>query len=220
MALEKLLITPLPPSGLAEIEVQFNPTTLSIGKTVNWGPKTPSANTARDSNRELDAAPIQFNGGGGRSLSVELFFDVTEQGPGADVRTETNQVVALTRIERDQPQPPVCRLSWGNAPEGSDFPLQVVVNSLTQSFKLFRETGEPLRATLTVGFVEYINAEDNKRETDPELSTYVVKRGDSLSGISAKLYRDPAQWRVIALANRIEDPLRLKVGERLTIPKI
>jgi nucleoid-associated protein YgaU len=34
------------------------------------------------------------------------------------------------------------------------------------------------------------------------------------------MYSDPALWRAIALANRLDDPRQLQIGQRLQIPKI
>jgi nucleoid-associated protein YgaU len=34
------------------------------------------------------------------------------------------------------------------------------------------------------------------------------------------MYGDPALWRAIALANRLDNPRRLQIGHRLQIPKI
>src|SRR5262245_59363083 len=121
MTLAKLTITPLDPSELEPIEVLFNPNTYSIAKPVSW--TQPTSGGGRQTYRELDAPPLVFGGGGARSLSLQLFFDVTERGADADVRTETNKIVALTRIERERQQPPVCRVSWGAEQSGSDFPF-------------------------------------------------------------------------------------------------
>ena len=101
-----------------------------------------------------------------------------------------------------------------------DFPFDGVVTNLTQSFVLFRAGGQPVRANLTVMFAEYIKPVQNQQETDPDFTTYLVKRGDSLSAIAAKLYGDPALWRVIAAGQRIDDPRRLPIGSRLAIPKV
>lgn len=229
MALEKLKIEPLAPSALAAFDVLFNPNSYSIVKPVTWTQQSVSgegigaAATATATHRGLDAPPLEFGGGGSRTLTLQLFFDVTEGGADGrttDVRAETNKIVALTRIERDQGHPPVCRVSWGRAaPQNMDFPFDGVVTNLTQNFVLFRASGEPVRANLTVVFTEFIDPEQNKRETDPDLTTYLVKRGDTLSAIAAKLYRDPSQWRVIAAANGIDDPRHLRIGVRLAIPK-
>ena len=50
--------------------------------------------------------------------------------------------------------------------------------------------------------------------------TYVVKDGDSLSGIAAEVYQDRARWRSIADANRssLGESNRLRIGQVLVIP--
>jgi nucleoid-associated protein YgaU len=46
----------------------------------------------------------------------------------------------------------------------------------------------------------------------------VVGSGDRLDAIAAARYNDPAQWRRVAQANKLDDPRRLPIGSRLTIP--
>jgi nucleoid-associated protein YgaU len=214
--LEKLSIKPLPPSKLEAITALFNPNAYSITKTLSW-----SQNSSSD--RKKNAPTLTFGGGASRQLNLELFFDVTEPVNDQeieDVRELTNEVVALTRIERDLGRPPACEISWGAAPAGSDFPFTGVVTSLTQKFVLFRADGKPVRATLTLAFMEFLDPEKDQRETDPEFTTRVVRRGDTLSSIAAEVYRDPSLWRLIAEANAIDDPRRIPAGLRLNIPKL
>lgn len=47
---------------------------------------------------------------------------------------------------------------------------------------------------------------------------HTVKRGDTLSRIASRYYGNANLWRRIATANKIRDPRKLKVGQRLTIP--
>lgn len=47
---------------------------------------------------------------------------------------------------------------------------------------------------------------------------YVVKRGDTLSGIAAKVLHHANMWGRIASLNHIRDPRKLKVGQRLRMP--
>jgi LysM repeat protein len=222
--LAKLNIQPLAPSRLAAFDVMFNPNTYSVAKPVTWRQPEHSGITGGVNYRELDAPPLVFGGGGARTLTLQLFFDVTEGGADGrttDVRSETNKIVALTRIERKQGQPPVCQVTWGKAaPQNMDFPFVGVVSNLTQSFVMFRASGEPVRANLAVTFTELLDPVQNKKQTDPDLTTYLVKRGDTLSGIAAELYRDPAQWRAIATANGIDDARHLQIGARLAVPKL
>jgi nucleoid-associated protein YgaU len=50
--------------------------------------------------------------------------------------------------------------------------------------------------------------------------TYRVRSGDTLSGIAARFYHNPARWTWIYAANRskIHNPNIIFVGEKLTIP--
>ncbi len=219
----KLSIKPLSPSSLPEVTVMFNPTAYSVSKGVSWSPAAANRAGGSRTDRSVNAPTLVFGGGGSRQLNLELFFDVTEPVNGVavkDVRTKTNALVALTRIEPKQGRPPVCLVSWGSAPTGADFPFTGVVMSLSQQFTLFRSSGEPVRATVHVSFVEFLDPEKDQRITDPELTTRLVRQGDTLPNLAADFYGDPALWRVIARANDLDDPRRLPVGRTLTIPKL
>lgn len=207
------------------INVLFNPNTYSISKSVTWGPSNADDKAKNTTKAKLNAPPIEFGGGGNRQLSLELFYDVTEQGKEADVRKETDKVAALTLIARgktppkgNKEEPPVCKISWGR--QSLDFPFTGVLTSLTQKFTLFKSNGNPVRATLSSTFMEWLPPETDKKKTDPELTTKMVKRGDTLSSIAAEIYQDPKHWRVIAEANNLDDPRRLEVGRRLSIPDL
>ncbi len=220
----KLTITPLSKEGkpLEKITVLFNPNSYSISKTVKWSAPQASMTGNTSATPLTDAPPLNFGGGESRQLTLELLFDVTEPTNGQkDVREETDKIVKLTRINRDlEPRrPPTIKVEWGNATR-ADFPFVGVISNLTQRFTLFKNTGEALRATLNLTVVEFLDPQVNLRETDPELTTRLVKRGDTLTNIAAEVYRDPALWRLIAEANGLDDPRRLEIGRRLTIPQL
>ena len=141
-----------------------------------------------------------------------------------DVRKLTNQLVKLTLKERsgnkEQP-PPVCRISWGESnSKNMDFPFVGVLESLTQEFTLFDSDGRPLRANLDMSFKEFLKPEEDKRKNDPEFTTRIVKRGDTLSSIAAEMLDDSARWRIIADANQLDNPRELEIGRSLSIPKV
>ncbi|HEX5734707.1 MAG TPA: LysM peptidoglycan-binding domain-containing protein [Blastocatellia bacterium] len=215
MKLEKLRIKPLSPSKLPEIVVPFNPKSYSISKAVKFGSQTIKG---------LNAPLLSFSGGESRILKLNLFVDVTEpvnEVKVNDVRVFTNKFVELMQISREQPRPPVCKVYWGNAsPQSIDFPFYGVLSDLSQDFNFFEIDGRPLRADLDLTFKEFIGWEEDKRKTDPEFTTRVVKRGDTLSSIAAEMYYNPALWRVIADANGLDDPRPLEIGMTLNIPKI
>jgi len=57
--------------------------------------------------------------------------------------------------------------------------------------------------------------------TSPDVEKrYVVRTGETLSSISAAVYRDPSKWRELAVANAITDPTRVPAGTVLTVPRL
>jgi hypothetical protein len=221
MALVKLEITPLDKNGARiegrRLKVLFNPSEYSISKSVSW------ETGGGENDRRVNAPGSTFGGGGPRQLGLKLFYDVTEPIEGRmidDVRIEINKLAELTRIERNLERPPVVQVIWGQASIGSDFPFTGVITSLTQTFVLFTSEGKPVRANVDVTFMEFLNPELDQRETDPEMTTYRIKRGDSLASIAAAMYGDPSQWRIIAEANSLDDPRALEIGRTLSIPEL
>jgi nucleoid-associated protein YgaU len=201
------------------IEVMFNPNSYTVHKQVAWNASADTTVGCAKTDVKANAPTIQFAGGHSRQLSVELFFDSTELDIAKrDVRLQTDQIVRLTRIVRKNGQPPVCTVLWGSQ-KTADFPFVGTVSTLEQHFVLFDQVGRPLRATLNVLFTEFLDRDDDERLTDPETTSRVVRRGDSLASIAADAYGDPSQWRVIAEANAIENPFAVSAGATLTIPK-
>ena len=63
--------------------------------------------------------------------------------------------------------------------------------------------------------------EETYEEKKPSSSTYTVQKGDTLGGISMKVYGTSKRWKQIFEANQdvLKDPNHLKVGQLLRIPK-
>ena len=53
----------------------------------------------------------------------------------------------------------------------------------------------------------------------PPAGTYTIRRGDTLIAIAAQFYGDGSQWSVIAQANPTADPTRLRVGQKIKLPR-
>jgi nucleoid-associated protein YgaU len=194
------------------IEAMFNPNQLTIVKTANW--RLLPAN-------QRDVPAAQFTHGEPATLTVDFFFDTFESK--VDVRqNHTNRIAELTTVERhgDFHRPPICKLAWG---QPGDF-FQGVLQNLNQRFTLFMANGTPVRATLTCTFREWRSDEEEARRQDTHSAdvakTHTIKRGDTLSSIAGEQYSDPALWRPIADANRIDDVRRLRPGQVLAIPSL
>jgi nucleoid-associated protein YgaU len=156
---------------------------------------------------------------------MELFFDTYEAR--ADVRQHTSRIAGLLVFNKEKHRPPKVELSWGpSAPGGpyADFPFVGVLVTLKQQFILFLGDGTPVRAKLSVSFLEFTLPEDELQKNEPHspdlTKLYVIKVRDTVSAIAALFYQDPGKWREIAKANDIDNPRHLKPGQVLRIPKI
>lgn len=196
-------------------EVLFNPGQLSIQKSAKWSAK-PS--------QEGDTGQTQFTHGEPASLSVELFFDTYEAQ--SDVRQHTQKVFHLITVEKhgDLHRPPLCELVWGRFNISGDLQCKWVLESLSQRFDMFLADGTPVRATLGCSFKQWRGDQTEarllNRQSADVAKTYIIQRGDTLSSIAAKLYKDPTQWRAIAEANKIINPRNLEPGRSLVIPRL
>lgn len=185
----------------------FNPREYTLEKSVQWESQKATG---------LDAPGLQFTSGNSMTLSMELFFDTYEDRK--DVRKETKKVEDLAMVDADQHRPPRCQFSWGK------FNFVGILESVTQKYTMFLEDGTPVRASLRVKFKEYWPPADQSqqkpRNSPDHTKQRVVKQGETLALIAAQEYDDPSEWRRIADANDIDDPIGLAPGTRLVVPPI
>src|SRR6266566_8726 len=210
------------------IPVQFNPTEFSLDK---------SAQIAEIAIPGLDAPLQQFVRGQSEKLTLDLFFDTTEDGMGTgatSVTTYTDTIYQLVKIEPDRHAPPICTFIWNDKFPGTDISshlgnqrrneFQCIVENVKQKFTLFSPEGVPLRATLTVTLREYKTLDEQLKQLNlnspDRTQSHIVQQGESLASIAAQHYRKPGEWRRIADANAIEDPRRIEIGAFLSVPPI
>jgi nucleoid-associated protein YgaU len=217
-------------SPVKTLPVQFNPTELTLNKQVQ---------VAEIAIPGLDMPVLQFVRGQTETMTVDLFFDTTDSGMDADAQAVTKKTDAfyqLIKIDRGTHAPPVCRFVWG----GADFPgshfdqqwatqnrengFQCIVEGVRQRFTLFSSEGVPLRATLSLSLREYKTLKEQIEkiglESPDRTHAHVVQAGDTLARIASASYEDATQWRAIAQANGITDPLDLAPGRVLRVPPI
>jgi nucleoid-associated protein YgaU len=204
------------PNLPAVIPVQFNPPEYTIAKAAQIA-AIPG----------IDAPILQFVRGQTRTLALELFFDTTRLGvtesDAVDVRSMTDTVAELGRIQPNTHAPPRVRFVWG---KGLSF--RAIVDNVQQKFTLFSPSGVPVRATLTISFKEYQTLEEQLKALNLQSSDHtkrrVIRRRDTLPRIAFEEYGDATQWTLIAdhPDNRavVGDLRRLPVGVELAIPAI
>ena len=198
-----------------ESSVLFNPTEYTIEDASTWS----------DQDRMGQKPELHYTGGQRKKLTMELFFDTYESR--TDVREHTLKIANLLVFNSEVHRPSKVTLSWGaGAPGGThaDFPFVGVLETLKQQFTLFLGNGTPVRAKLNVTFLEFTLPEEELKENEPHspdrTKAYVVKDGDTVSGIAARFYGDPRLWRPIANENDLVDPRKLTPGAVIAIPRV
>lgn len=191
------------------IECKFNPPEYTTEKRVNYGELQATGS---------GASVQQFIDGKAEQLSVELFFDTSEQH--TDVRDEyVDMFDVLVEVDPELHAPPICRFVWG---EGIMF--TALVERVDKTFTMFLPSGVPVRARVDVTFVEYKTSEYHQSEISPESTdvtkSWTVTDGDTLWLVAAQEYGDPAHWRTIAQANDIQNPRALEPGSVLELPPL
>ena len=189
------------------IPVMFNPPEYQLQKTNTFSEITIPG---------LGSSLLQFVSGDAQTLTMDLFFDTT--GIGVDVRVHTELVIGLTAVNAKTHAPPRLLFLWGSL----IFPC--ILQSVTQRYEYFNTVGMPLRARLTVTLKGYDLLESLLSsiplESADRTKLRVVRAGDTLQRIAAEEYEDPGQWRPIAEANRIDNPLVIQAGQALRIPPL
>ncbi len=196
-----------------EVHFLFNPKEFSVEKSNQF---------AEVNVPGLSSPIIQFVRGNARTVSMELFFDTYEKGE--DVREYTDKITGweagekkgLMDIDSELHAPPVCIFIWGK------FRFQCIIESVSKKFTMFHPQGFPVRATLTVSLKEYTEVNVQIKRIDAHSADltkrWIVTQGDSLWFIASREYGNPGEWRLIADANKIDNPRILYPGQELVIP--
>jgi hypothetical protein len=215
MSLTKATITNLYTN--TKMQCLFNPTEYTIAKTNNWQAKPVKGK---------NVPKMDFTGGGARSMTVELLFDVFEN-PLGDVRNYTNELFNLCNIDASKKnqstkksRPPYVLFEWGD-----NWEFKAAITSLSVRFTLFRHNGVPVRALVNLTLMEAVDESDKPgtnptTHSDPGMRRRMVRPRDTLAAISHEEYGNPNFWRLIANANRIDDPLAIEPGQILAIPTL
>ncbi|MFG1609215.1 LysM peptidoglycan-binding domain-containing protein [Actinoplanes sp. NPDC049265] len=200
-----------------KIECLFNPAELTIAKSVSW-----QAGDAKG----VDAPELRFQAGQSATISLNLVFDTTRTGQ--DVSAYTSKLLNLLRVDPELPsndparasgRPPWVKFHWGELHS-----FRAVVDRLQIRFTYFSSSGRPLRAKadLTLRQLQdekLLPLQNPTSFTPSPHAVHIVRPGETLDRIAAARYGDATQWRLIAEANRVLDPLDLPAGTALLVPE-
>ena len=198
------------PPPVIRWQALLNPTELSFSRK-NRYQATQSAGTS---------APQQsFSGGEPDQVQLDLLLDGTGVvGDPGGIGQVLDALLELTRFQGDTHQPYYVHAHWGR------FSSRGILTQADVTYKLFDRGGQPLRATVKLTLKEALSPEEvaaNDGASSPDLyQTWLVKDGESLDAIAARVYGDPAFWRPLAAANRLANPRALVTGQLLVLPPL
>jgi hypothetical protein len=209
--------------GGETIQVLFNPTEYTITKGNNW---------TFDPIKGNSLPKGKFGGGKPREMQVNLLLDQTLPNGGMTVKQITDMLFKMMDVKggagagAGDAVPPLVTFQWGEM-----IPFKAACTSLTVAFQLFEPNGTPIRADVKLALTqaETATSASSKSKNKPQnpttrssggLGVHVVKDGDTLQSVAHHTYGDPASWRLIAEANGIDDPLHLRRGSALSLPRV
>jgi hypothetical protein len=249
------------PEGGEPFYVQYNPTQMKINKGIAW----------KDAeNLGPDEPALQFTTPKPMTITLELIFDTTFEGAGAetsmnlgerleqgmasvaaaatsavsslpgmggaaedipdgiypDVRKLwVNHLTAMTISgeksgsgdSAEWKSPPVVTVMW------KDLAFEAVISKLDTTYTMFASDGTPVRATVSLELKEnkLTSSVDTAEMGSPMLAEKVQllnpDHGENVFSLAMKFGLD---WRMIALANNIDDPTDIADNMDLIIPMV
>jgi hypothetical protein len=211
------------------LEVLYNPTEYTLAK---------SNQIAEIAIPGLDSPLLQFVRGQTETMTVDLFFDSTDNGTGADAKSvteKTDPFYKLIKIDAETHAPPIVLFTWG----GDAFPghrtdpaqasqarsgFKGVIESVRQRYTMFSSLGLPLRAVLSLVLKEYKTLPEQLSElglmSPDRTKAHAVQSGQTITRIAELTTGNGADWRRIAEHNRIENPFDLLPGSILEVPAL
>jgi hypothetical protein len=204
--------------GGDKVPCLFNPAELAVWRSNGW---------VADPMPGKDVPTLRYTGAGSGVLQLNLFFDTTDDG--SPVTKHTGRILKLMDVDPSLPgtddqtnnaRPPYCTFHWGDLHS-----FKAVVSDLELTFDYFAANGVPLRARMKLTLRQYEKS-DAFGPQNPTSGTprphrvHRVQPGETLDRISAQHYGDATRWRTLAEANNIEDPLSLRPGALLAVPRL
>ena len=199
--------------GFDALKFQFNPTEMTMSKSAVPVPqKTANANAPDQQHVTGGAAMLKFG---------TVWFDTYETGSSVYL-DYISCLEKMAHVDEELHRPPYVVFMWGASfgSKSGQTPTYVwQLADFSVTYTMFLPDATPVRASCTITLKE-VPQEQVQLKSPDTAHVRLLQRGDTLQGIAAAEYDDPAQWRRIAEANGIDDPLLVMPGRRLLIPPI
>ncbi len=168
-------------------------------------------------------------------MQVNLLLDQTLPNGGKSVKDITDSLFKMMEVpvgrRRRQPElacPPLVTFQWGEM-----IPFKAACTSLTVAFQLFKPNGTPIRADVKLALTQAERAPRRRARTPANRPT---QPDDALGGRARRARRAATATRCsrsptrptatrtaggsIAEANGVDNPLHLRRGTALNLPRL
>jgi nucleoid-associated protein YgaU len=191
----------------------FNPTQRTETASASWK-QTPAKGKGKPKS--------EFTGTMPGTLTLDALFVAEWGGATTDVEWQIANLLQMTwptdeSVAKGKPTAPAVNFwsggikTWGPC----------IVKSVSIKYTLFDDKGTCTRATASITLEELLVVPPGQNPSSggvPGNRAHVVSDGDSLASIAYREYDNAALWRGLADLNGIDDPMRLRVGQRLMVP--
>ena len=179
----------------------------------------------------VDLPDGEFGGGNPRMIRLALLLDVSLLGENESVREVTDRLFKMMETG-----------GGGGGGGGSVPPFVTFTWGSVDTFKAVapRSASSSSSSTPTASRSAPTSGSSSRRPRRPRprrpraaasrqnpttramrgMKVHTVADGDSLASIAYNAYGDPTRWRMIAEANDIDNPMHLRRGTPLTIPRL
>jgi hypothetical protein len=201
-----------------QIPCLFNPDEFTVSRKNEW---------SADPMPGKGVPTLSYSGAKSAWMTVDLVFDTTDVGTAVTAHTgkilqlmDVDPTIAGSDDSTHNARPPFVTFNWGDMHS-----FKAVIAELEMTFTYFSSTGIPLRASMRLVLQQYEQS-DAFGPQNPTSGTprphrvHRVQPGETLDRIAARYYGDSTRWRALASANGIQDPLALRPGGLLSIPKL
>jgi hypothetical protein len=204
--------------GGERVPCLFNPESISVGRRNNWsGNPMPGKGVPK----------LRYSGADSGWMRLDLMFDTTDVGTA--VTRHTGKILGLMDVDpslagtdesSNNGRPPTVTFHWGDLHSFTS-----VVTDLGLTFTYFSSAGVPLRAQMQLELRQYepskaFGPQNPTSGTPKPHRVHRIQPGETLDRISARYYGDSTRWRALAVVNGIEDPLSLRAGSLLSVPRM
>jgi Contractile injection system tube protein len=188
----------------------FNPENWQIQTKVKYRENAKPGDDSAEQNFDRIASP---------SLSFDLVIDGT--GASGEAREVLADVLFLEKVilfNGEEHQTNKIFIIWGTQI------FKGVALGMTVKYTLFRANGTPLRATITLEFLEHKSKDLKLLEMNPlsaDLSRrYFLKNNDRLDLLCHYIYKNARHYIDVAQANNLTSFRKLPIGTEIVFPPI